>query len=296
MNIKSIIIAAVALTLGLSACNKEEDLTQQDGIPVNAVRITATVGNPFATTRSNPVGTVEEQAKFNSGDRVLVRIPFSTKKVIYQFDGTNWTAENDKYLLWDNNEEDFIAEYPLNEEGKYIDLVEKNQSILEKLVMSDLMRYTIENAQKGEILNFEMERKTKRIIVKIAGFNPEFSPDSKVTDVKIMIGNPYTNPTEYVDHIPYTQGEEGSIGKVGTTYTLLAGGEGDDQSKYITLKVGDKEMRTANLPYSMYSGKSYTYNLVVGKEKLEIESVTVEDWTTKDVVIPGGQAEEDLGS
>ena len=72
MKIKSIFTAAVALIVGLTACNKEENLTQQDGFPENAVRITATIGNPFATTRTNPVGTVEEQAKFNSGDKMLV--------------------------------------------------------------------------------------------------------------------------------------------------------------------------------------------------------------------------------
>ena len=41
----------------------------------------------------------------------------------------------------------------------------------------------------------------------------------------------------------------------------------------------------------MNYGKSYTYNLTVGKEKLEIESVTVEDWSNGET-IPGGEVGE----
>ena len=57
---------------------------------------------------------------------------------------------------------------------------------------------------------------------------------------------------------------------------MLKGGGG--LKYYVSLKVGEKEMRTPNFP-SMNSGKSYTFNLTVGKEKLEIGSVTVANWT-----------------
>lgn len=288
MNKKSIIIAAVALIMGLSACNKEEGLTQ-DGAPVNAVRITATVGNPFAATRSNPVGTVEEQGRFNEGDRILVRIPFSANEAIYQFNGTHWMPINNNYLLWDSNVGSFDASFPLKENGAKMNIVQQDQSTLPQLALSDLMSAKIEDAPKGEPINFVMQRNTIRLIVKIAGFNPEFSSESVVSDVKIMIGL-QGYPDEYGAYIPYTQGEEADIGKVGTTYTLLAGGEGDTEDRYVSLKVGEKDMRTAHLPF-MERGKSYTYNITVGKEKLEIESVTVEDWSNTDT-ITGGQAGE----
>lgn len=290
MKIQSLLIAAVAITMGLSACNKEEDLTQQDGIPANAVQITATVGNPFATTRSNPIGTVEEQAKFNSGDRILVENT-TGGKVVYQFDGTNWTAENNKYLLWNSNNvnEDFSASYSLYSD-EYLNGIYFDQSTLSQLALSDLMIGTITNAAKGEPLNFVMERQTSRINIKIADFNTEFPSDSKVKDIKIMIY--FYNVGIYSTLTPFAQADENNIGKVGTIYTVLAGGKGIGNSIYVTLKVGSKEMRTADLPSLMEKGKSYTYNLIVGKEKLEIASVTVEDWTTGEI-IPGGHAEED---
>jgi len=71
MNYKSFIFAAAVLTLGLTACSKDEALQTED-LSADAVQINATVGNGFAETRSNPVGTAEEQAKFNVGDEITV--------------------------------------------------------------------------------------------------------------------------------------------------------------------------------------------------------------------------------
>jgi len=133
-----------------------------------------------------------------------------------------------------------------------------------------------------------MQRMTNRLVVKIAGFNPEFAADAKVTGVKIVDQSdavPQTTPaTTYTDYIPYPQGD----GSVGSTYTLLRGK--NMRYQYISLKVGNKEMRTAILNDGE-NGKSYTYNLRVGKEKIEIESVTVSDWSNSET-IPGGSAGE----
>ena len=294
MNIQSLLIVAVALTLGLSACNKEETLSQ-DGAPVNAVQITASVGNPFAATRSNPVGTVAEQAQFNIGDEIvvdkisIVRNAPRIDGIVYQFNGTNWITNDNKYLLWQDDIQSFDASYPVDQDGSPIYYVQQDQSLLAQLALSDLMYATVWNTRKGTVLNFVMERQTSRIIVNIAGFNPEFPVGSVVTDVKIVIDNSLSSePSRYLT--PYTQGVEGSIGNVGTTYTLLADAYMDNM--HVSLKVDDKEMKSPALQ-EMEIGKSYTYNLNVGKEKLEIGSVTVADWTNT-IELPGGEAEEDF--
>ena len=286
MKIKSIFTAAVALIVGLTACSKEESLSQ-DGLPENAVRITASVGNPFAATRSNPVGTEEEQAQFKSGDKILVTNTGNWDDVIYQLDGTTWKPTGNKHHLWANNSESFEARYPANEDNNhidnYIDYVQNDQSTLENLSKSDLMYCSIEEAPKGEPINFVMERQTSRIIVNIAGFNAEFPAGSKVKDVRV-VGKDYNDTYIYIPYAQYPQGE----GEIGSNYTMLKGGGG--LKYYVSLKVGEKEMRTPNFP-SMNSGKSYTFNLIVGKENLEIGSVTVEDWSNGET-IPGGEAEQ----
>lgn len=284
MKIKSIFL--LPLTLGLTARNKEESLSQ-DGLPVNAVRITATVGNPFATTHTNPVGTAEEQAKFNSGDKILVEMVSNNyKKIDYQYDGGKWMPVKSKHHLWANNNETFIARYPIDKYGDAVYRAQENQSTLEKITKSDLMVARIINASKGETLNFVMLRLTSRIIVNIAGFNPEFPTDSKVKDV--MIVKSYAYSSNCHEYIPYLQGDGGKNSKC--TLLLEPNGGGSVSSSYfdsfISLKVGEKEMRSPNLP-DMDEGKSYTFNLIVGKEKLEIESVAVADWSTSNVLEGG---------
>ena len=141
-----------------------------------------------STTRTNPVGTVEEQAKFNSGDKILVQSGRSSVTVVYQFNGATWTPIGNKYHLWANDRktENFYAGYPLDVDGRRINQVQENQSILDNLAKSDLMFAEIFNAPKGKPLNFVMERLTSRIIVNIAGFNPEFPEGSVVTDVRVI--------------------------------------------------------------------------------------------------------------
>jgi len=60
-------LAAVALLGGLTACNgKLDKAPRADQVPENAVRITASIYNPFAATRSMPLGTAEGQGKHAS--------------------------------------------------------------------------------------------------------------------------------------------------------------------------------------------------------------------------------------
>ena len=54
----TITLAAAALLGGLTACNNELGEPQADRVPENAVRITASIHNPFAATRSMPLGTI----------------------------------------------------------------------------------------------------------------------------------------------------------------------------------------------------------------------------------------------
>lgn len=284
MNIKSIYIAAVAIVLGLSSCNKNETLNP-DGTPTNAVRISASLGNSFVATKSSPVGDFSEQSKFNNDDKILVKNS-KGNGAVYQLSGTTWMPVNNKYLLWTSNSESFSAYYPIDQNNEIINQVQIDQSTLEKIALSDLLYCKIDDAPKGEVLNFEMKRQTSRIIVKIESFNLEFPTGSIVSNVQILI-SPRTRVSVVPPYIPFKQGDGG----INSTYTLLADAIMINSDILVTLKVGNKEMLTNILPRTE-KGNSYTFNLCVGKEKLEIESVTVEDWTNKNVIIPGGQADE----
>lgn len=277
-----ITLAAAALLGGLTACNsKLDEAPRADQVPENAVRITASIGNPFGTTRSMPLGTEEEQGKFKEGDEIFVARKENSdikEYAIYRFDGSVWTPKDGKYLLWVKDQIDLEAFYPAEVglkalKGEVPDL-QTDQSTKENIAKADFMAIELKQVKKtDQALNLEMERLTSRFIVKIAGFNSEFPADAKVENVKFIHGA----------FTPYAEGD----GKTGSTYTVLIP---DANLVFdISLAVGGKTM-TAKLPGSSFEqGKSCTYHLTVGKEKLETTEVTVSDWTGS-AVIPGGEA------
>ena len=275
-------LAAVALLGGLTACNsKLDEAPRADQVPENAVRITVSIGNPFATTRSMPLGTEEEQGKFNVGDEIFVNTS-SSQRATYRFDGTAWVPKEGEYLLWKGNDDLFIAYYPAEYgENPFSYAHPTDQSSTEKIAKADIMQGSLNKAKTKEALHFVMERWTARLIVEIAGFKSEFPGDAKVENVRFLNKRNSSGPqTEY---IPYAVGE----GKTGSTYTVLV----PDNVAFheISLEIGGKKMTAKLSEFTYDRGQSYTYRLTVGKEKLETTEVTVSDWTGS-AVIPGGEA------
>lgn len=280
-------LAVAALFGGLTACNNELTEPQADQVPENAVRITASINNPFATTRSMPLGTVEDQAKFKEGDEIFVYTA-SLQRATYRFDGTAWKPRDGKYLLWKSDKEfSFEAWYTVESGLKVVDgapyVFPTDQSSIDKIAKADLMSTTLNNqAKTKDALHFAMERQTARLIVKIAGFNSEFPADAKVENVEFHSKSNASAPQ--VTYTPYADGD----GKAGSTYTVLVPGVAENHT--ISLTVNGKAMTAKLQDYSYIRGMSYTYRLTVGKEKLETTEVTVSDWTGS-AVIPGGEAE-----
>ena len=281
-----ITLAAAALLGGLTACSDKLDQPRADQVPENAVRITASIGNPFAATRSMPLGTEEEQGKFNVGDEIFVHTS-SSQRATYRFDGTVWVPKEGEYLLWKWNDDSFDAYYPAEWGLAVVDGVSyahphpTDQSSTEKIAKADVMQGSLNKAKTKEALHFTMRRLTTRLIVEIAGFKSEFPGDAKVEKVRFHNKSNASAPPR--TYIPYAKGE----GKTGSTYTVLV--PWNAAYNTISLEVGGKTM-TAKLSEITYGrGKSYTYRLTVGKEKLEMTEVTVSDWTGS-AVIPGGEA------
>ena len=277
-------LAVAALFGGLTACNNELTEPQADQVPENAVRITASINNPFATTRSMPLGTVEDQAKFNEGDEIFVRTG-SLQHATYRFDGTAWTPKDGKYLLWKGDQETFQAFYPAEWGLAGVNVTypyPTDQSSKDKIAKADLMQTNLDQAKTKDALHFAMGRFTARLIVEIAGFNSEFPAGTKVENVRFLNKSSYSN-NHQATYTPYAEGD----GKAGSTYTVLV--PNDASNHTISLTVGGKTMTAKLQDYSYDEGKSYTYRLTVGKEKLEVGEVTVADWTGREV-IPGGEA------
>lgn len=260
----------------------------------NAVRIQASAGSTL--TRSNPIATDEKQTGFNQDDMISVRNRNIT--VNYTFDGEKlWVPENDKYLVWDEKDLKFEGYYPCDGKNDFsVGYIKQDQSTLKALAQSDYMMNTISNLQSippDKHLTLKLERKTARLIFNIQKFNDEFSTEAKVTELKIYS---YENTNEETtdDWGPITPYQVGK-GGVGTTYTALVipgviYAELNTSETHLPNEDPEAlELETGELE----AGKSYTYNLIVGKNKVTVGGVTVAEWNTG-TPLPEGVAEEDL--
>ena len=292
MKYKKILTWACTAALFLTGCTTDTASNGRWMEDSNAVRIQASAGSTL--TRSNPIDE-SKQTGFNQGDKISVRNRNIT--VNYTFDGEIWQPEdNDKYLVWDEKDLKFEAYYPYDGKNDFsVGCIKKNQSTLKALAQSDYMNTTstLKSIPSDKRLPLELKRQTARLILKIDQFNNEFSERVKVTDLKIY-SQENTNGETTADWdliTPYQIGDGG----VGTTYTALV----IPGVINAVLNTSEKSLDSEGEPQALYletgtleAGKSYTYNLIVGKNKVTVGGVTVAEWTPG-TPLPGGEAKEE---
>ena len=303
MKAKYLSLAALALMGTLASCQSDDEAAVSFARPDNAVGINVSVGSLKGTTRSNPAATDPDEAHlFNLGDQVCVSTD-GQDPVIFQCqdaDQQTWAeAVSGKFLLWTQNEMTFKAYYPATTGTSMTAFtLPADQSSEAKIAQADYMtRQKTCNNENGTDIYLPLERKTARVIVRIAGFNDQYIDDDKTVDnVRIYSeasgiadGNPTGSSTEIQ---PYAQGDGGQ----GSTYTaLVVPGYGDSGARFIQLTDGEGSTLLVKGIPELEAGNSYTFNLMVGKNRIEVASVTVQDWTTGET-LAGGQAQEILAA
>lgn len=278
--------------LFLAGCTTDSDTQNTWFSDPSAVRISASVGSTF--TRSNPTAGLDEGLKsFNSGDKIGVTNGGTS--VIYSFDGTDWSpGSNTDYLVWDTKNMSFQCWYPADGKNSFEKgYIQAEQSDAQKIVNSDYMAAEIKPASipEDKVLKVELERKTARLILKISHFNAQFADVAKIDHVNI-ISKASTDADEAstvtINPFPVA-GEGGEVGKVGTTYTALVAPGAIEAQLYLP----SGEAATTPLVVktsALEAGKSYTYNLIVGKDAVTIDDMTVAEWKPGETT--GGEALE----
>ncbi len=292
MKYKKILTWACTAALFLTGCTTDTANNGRWMEDSNAVRIQASAGSTL--TRSNPIDE-SKQTGFNEGDKISVRNRNIT--VNYTLNGEIWQpVDNDKYLVWDEKDLTFEAYYPYDGKNTFsVGYIKKNQSTPEALAESDYMNITsnLQSIPSDKRLPLELKRQTARLILKIQHFNDEFSKGVKVN--KLDIGCP-ENTNGDGSWAPITPYQQNGDGGVGTTYTALV--IPGKRTVYITPPntnpdepgIEDLKVETGELE----AGKSYTYNLIVGKNKVTVGGVTVAPWNTGTPLPEGVAEEEDL--
>ena len=274
MKIMRRLMGCAAAILALTACSDSEDLLSAFHSDPNAVRITAQVGKASADgfTRSNPLGTAEEQAKFNENDEISVQAD-GQDAVTYKYDGKEWQPQGGKFLKWEKETMNFTAYYPTSFNGTITQPTEYNS--LESLAAADFMSYSGKQTNtNGNQLTLTMNRMMARVVVEIAGFNDQYA-EATVNSLSICGIKAYKHDNKF--------------------YALIKPCEAQNSATFISLDVAEEASKTTTetltgIP-ALTAGNSYTYQLKVGKNKISVSGITVANWNTG-TITDNGKAEE----
>lgn len=262
-----------AAGLLLAGCSSEADMSKLMDWQSNpdAVHFTASVNN--ATTRTNPAATDDAQTKFKENDQVTVSN--NGNQADYAYNGTSWApAIADKYLLLDKSNLTYNCWYPAGGNNTAtIGYLTADQSSAELMAKSDYMNAVKTLKTSDEALNFSLERKTARLVLKISGFT---DVPGTIKHVRIVSkASTAADETQTIDITPLTSGGGG----IGTTYTALVIPGEVVAMFYFTNDMSDAKPLTMTTNVTA-AGSSYIYNLnVIKRTKIEVTGITAGPWT-----------------
>ena len=266
-----------AAGLLLAGCSSEADMSKLMDWQSNpdAVHFTASVNN--ATTRTNPAATDDAQTKFNENDQVTVAN--NGNQADYAYNGTSWApAIANKYLLWDRSNLTFNCWYPAGGNNTAtVGYLTADQSSAELMAKSDYMNAVKTLKTSDEALNFSLERKTARLILKISALT---DVPGTIKHVRIVSkASTAAGEANTIDITPFAQKGEGEIGGIGTTYTALVIPGEVVAMFYFTNDMSDAKPLTMTTNVTA-AGCSYIYNLnVIKRTKIEVTGITAGPWT-----------------
>ena len=254
-----------------AGCSSDDDILSSFHNDPNAVHITAEVGKASADgfTRSNPLGDAQKQKQFNENDEISVKAD-GQDAVTYRFNGSEWIPQDSKFLKWESNEMNFTAYYPASYTGGTITQPTAYPDEA-SLIAADYMIFTDYVKNPGDnSLTLTMQRKMARVVVEIVKFNDQYASGTTVNSVTI-------NGVKAYKH------DDGKF------YALIKPCSNQADQEFLSLKVGEGNTETYTGIPALEAGKSYTYQLTVGKNKVVVTGITVADWTTGETL--DGKAE-----
>ena len=272
MKIMRRLMGCAAAILALTACSESEDLLSAYHSDSKAVHITAQVGKASADgfTRSNPLGTAEEQAKFNENDEISVQAD-GQDAVTYQLNNNEWQPQGGKFLKWESDEMNFTAYYPDTFDGNLDKVTLPAEYDAASLAANDFMSYSGKQSNtKGNQLSLIMERKMARVVVEIDGFNDQYAGATvnSINSLSICGIKAY----KHTDN---------------KFYALIKPCDAQSSATFISLDVAEGASKTTTETLTgipeLTAGKSYTYQLTVGKDKVSVSGITVKDWQTGNI-------------
>lgn len=290
-------LGTFALLAMLAACSTEDEQVRFAG---DEVKVNATIGGESVFTRSNPIGSTEEQSAFQDFDQIGISVNGGAAHKYEMKNGVWGVAESEVPIKWESEATEFKAFYPYsyNNVSNSFDngQICTEQNIKEGLALSDYMTALMQypNIPENRQLDLEFKRQTARVVIDIENstFMNEF-------DQPYVAGiNIYSQL-----QLPATQGADVSAIKAykvddsnpKSSWVALVAPNAEDANKdFICISVQEngpgtpKAYSIKGIP-NLERGKSYTYKLKIGKDRAIIDNVTVTDWK-EGTAISGGEA------
>lgn len=282
----------------LAACSTEDEQVRFAG---DEVKVNATIGGESVFTRSNPIGSTEEQSEFQDFDQIGISVNGGAAHKYEMKNGVWGVAESEVPIKWESEATEFKAFYPYsyNNVNNSFDngQIGTEQNIKEGLALSDYMKAmtTYENIPENRQLDLTFKRQTARVIVDIENstFTNEFdSPLVSGVTIFSQLEIPATQGADVTEIKPYKMDDSNPK----SSWMALVAPNAEDASKnFICIKVQETNTTDDPKPYyvkgipNLEEGNSYTYKLKIGKDRVTIENVTVAEWTDG-TAISGGAA------
>ena len=294
MNMKNIIYTVFALSImGLSACSQKEDITS----PLVGQAINATFSVGGAQTRVN---TLDEHAdKWENGDKIKAKVTGGGKTsesvlmaTVSEDGAVSWSHH--KNFVWQDNGKhkvyvSYPSDYACDENRKWTLPLEQNT--LKGLKSADF----IDGSYEGDPYNHIKIQAAHRLALVTVTY--------EIGTADFAEGTTLENP---VVKSPYPKFSSDADGKViGVTSgvvevkaykhedankfsAIIVPGMLGKDSEFLSFSVGGKNyVSKLKLPTDFYGGNCYTYNLKVGKNKVELTQIV-------EGGLPGWGSEEEL--
>ena len=280
-------LSACMGALLLTGCSTESDSSDWNE-QADVVRIAASVGT---TTRTLPDGISEtEQQQFVNNDKIAVEATYTinctneTKSVQYQYADGQWNSVDGDFLTWRKKASafQFKSFYPADGTNSLTaGCVYADQTTTDAMAKSDYMTATVNTTTRPAdcMLRLGMDRQTARLILNIKKIATEFPAGTKIDHVVMVSSKNIPASSQQVEISPKQQGDGGET----TTYTALVSPDAIAVKIYMTADGTPLTAKTATLE----KGKSYTYDLTVGKTKIDIEGIKVNDWNNGETIDGG---------
>ena len=269
MRMKKNILYILALLSIFASCAKTELPHFGGENDPNAVVISPSVA--VLSSKSNPLGDSDAQTRFNEGDIITIKDLSDSKVYTYTLTGDgSWKSTDGKCLLWYSESLNIEASYGCEENVE-------DQSDATKIAEADYMTYsgTVRRGNNNE-LTFALNRKKALVTVVIDSYGDQYNPEvDKISDLQFHTITPYIrdangNYTEFRNN-----------GTVGYSYSAIVP---DGLNLGIFYKVHDQDRKVIDPLNQTHfdAGNSYTINLRVGKDKIEVGDISVSDWGSTD--------------